>query len=472
MAPMLTKHKFIVAVLFASLSLTACGSKKSGGVAAPAPKQEKTDSTNGKIGGGLPDPNDPNSSLPPTPNEDNTPGPIKDQPKTPPSQGGTKTPPQNQPAPLPKNPAPAPAPVKPAPPAVKPAPPAAPSTPAPLPAPGGSNPVPPDYRTNDPSNVAREGLSKRFTGGVGENGLYYTSSSTDELLSYLRSRNEKVSYETRQLNIQAAASVVSAKLSLDSLSGDAIVTLKVKEGGDIKVYNLAGSNGNEGTASALRAIRGGNGEKSTGLRAIEGTLKCVDFDGGCDTTFARVKIGSTGSSAIINVVFRKSKADLYFNLPAVEKESGSYEFSTIRDYLLNTVKKEQTTEKIKSTTISSWEVVNGRSGVTVSTLGGNGELLAFEGPLLAPEAGTGVNVRMSPVANNQDDSLDVVGVNQPKLNYANWIAEARMVANNGLGQVKVALKMRKRSAYAQDQFAITFMRQVKPIVDLTDDNLK
>ncbi|WP_374029385.1 hypothetical protein [Bdellovibrio bacteriovorus] len=480
MLPMLHKHTMITAALVATLGLSACGKKKDL-IEQPAPGQtsdqtvtqpnptQKTDDTSGSIGGGLPDPNaqgdsDYNPPLPepiPEPSKPTkpapTPGKKPDAPKTQQPKPSTQVPP----AP------PAPGPVV--------SEPARPTTPPVVdtrPAPGGLTQLPPDYRTNDAANVTRDNLTKRMTGAVTEDGLVYTSSSTDNLLNYLRARNEKVSYETRRLNLDAAASVVSAKLSVDGLSGDAVVTLKVQEGGSQKVYNLAGANGSEGYASPLRSVRAGNGERSTGTRAIEGTLKCLDLDGGCETTFVRVKIGSSPASAIINLVFRNSAADLYFHLPAAGKHTDNPEFLLLQEFMLSTIQRLDVDNKVKTSKISSWEVVNGRSGFNVAMKGVNRELLAFAGPLLAPEAGTGVNINLSRIAKDQEDTLDLISLDNTRLNYANYIGEARLIANNGLGQVRIALKMRKRGAYAQDQFAVTFMRKIKPIVDLTDDNLK
>ncbi len=260
----------------------------------------------------------------------------------------------------------------------------------------------------EPGIGTRDGLGKRATGGVGADGLIYTSSADDDLLEYLKARNEKVNYESRQLNIQAAASVVSAKLSTDGLSNDVLVTLKIKEGNDVKVYNLAGANGNEGTAAKLRSVRGGNGEKSTGSRALEGTVKCLNLDGGCENTFVRLKIGSTGSSAIINIVFRNSTADLHFDLPGTS--SGNPEYLNLKDFVISSIKQENVSARVRVARMRSWEVVNGRSGVTLSILGRNDELLAFAGPLLAPEGGTGVNLPLVRLANDRNDSLDLVSV--------------------------------------------------------------
>lgn len=454
MLPMLQKHTLITAALLASLSLTACGKKKD--VFSEPTKQAKptdssqTDNTNGEIGGGLPAPG--------SNGKDTTqPSPIPNKGQ---GQGKPSTPPP-PPPPTPTHPQAPQNPVNPTTP-----PPVVDTRPAPAP---GTHVLPGDYRYNDPANVTRDNLTKRMTGGVTADGLVYTSSGTDDLLNFLRARNEKVSYDTRRLNLEAAASVQSAKLSVDSMSGDVIITLKVREGNDIKVYNVAGSQG-EGAASPVRSVRAGNGERTTGTRALEGSVKCLDLDGGCENVFARLKIGSSPSSAIINVVFRNSSADLYFNLP--EQFSDNPEYLILRDYVKNTIRKENTVDRIKSVGLSSFEVVNGRSGFTVVTKGANNELLAFAGPLLAPEAGTGVNIPLSRIAKDQEDSLDLVSLRNSKLTYANWIGEARLVANNGLGQIRIALKMRKRASYAQDQFAVTFMRKIKPLVEINDENLK
>lgn len=443
MLPMLHKHTVITAALMASLTLTACGKKKNDIIPAPPEPAPQVESTNGQLGQDLPNPYDEKAETP-------VPGPIPDgtaKPTTPPTNPATPTTPPATP--------------------VKPTPPPVVSTrPAPIP---GTNVLPADYRSNDASGVTRDNLSKRMTGGVTEDGLVYTSSSTDELLNYLRGRNERVDSITRRNNLEAAASVLSAKMSVDSLSNDVTVTLKIQEGRDVKVYNVAGSLG-EGPASPVRSVRSGNGEVSTGTRSLEGTAKCLDLDGGCETTFVRLKLGGAGASSILNLVFRNSSADLYFNLPG--EYSDNPEYLIMREFAINTIQGLRTDNKVKQVRMSSWEVVNGRSGVTLSLKGANNELLAFAGPLLAPEAGTGVNISLSRLAKDKEDTLDLISLNNNKLNYANWIGDARMIANNGLGQVRIALKMRKRASYAQDQFAITFMRKIKPLVELSDENLK
>lgn len=460
MLPVLSKHKLITAALLATLALSACGKKKdvlsappqqptkTSDSESPAPIDEtETGDTNGRIGGGLPggqQEEQVEGAIDYAPPSESEPTPI--YPEQPPTsdRGSGKTTEPRRPV----------------------TPPVVDNRPAPNP---GTNDVPSNYIPSDASNVTREGLNKRFTGGVTPEGLLYTSSSTDELLDYLRARNQRVNEESRRLNRNAAASVVFAKISTSSVTGDAVLTLKVQEGADVNAYNLLGSAA-AGPANSLTAVRSGNGEVTTGRRAVSGTLKCLDFDGKCENLFARLVIGTSPSSAIVNVVFRRSEADIFYSLPG--QRSGSPEYEAIRSMWLNTTKNIRSENRVTSVRMNSWEVVNGRSGVTLTVRTAGNELLGFAGPLLAPEAGTGVNVRMSRLAKDQEDSLDLINTKATKLNYANWIADARMIANNGLGQVRLNLKMRKVGNYSQDQFAVTFMRRIKPIVELNDAELR
>lgn len=479
MLPMLHKHTIITAALLASLSLTACGSKKdvlkapdqntqtgTGTDTGSGSGQKQDTKTGGSIGGGLGNPttgSGKNNTEPPLPLPDTTdlPDPAAPvQPKPVPAPGKSQGQGQNtNNGSVPQSPTDS---TKPAP-----LPPVTSEKPAPS---LGTNPLPNDYRSDDASQVGRDNLTKRMTGGVTADGLVYTSSSTDELLNFLRARNARVDEATKQANMNAAASILSAKLTVDGMSGDAIVTLKVQEGNSTKVYNIAGSMNDGGAASALRSVRAGNGEKSTGARSIEGTIKCLDLDGGCTNTYVRVKLASQDSTARVGVIFRNSAADVHISLPG--QYSDNPEYLVLREFFRNSILQQNSDNRIKEARMSSFEVLNGRSGVALTIKGINDQLLGFAGPLLAPEAGTGVNINLSRIAKDNDDTLDLISLNSSKLNYQNWIGDARLVANNGLGQVKIALKMRKRSTFAQDQFAITFMRKIKPLVELTDDNLK
>jgi hypothetical protein len=178
-----------------------------------------------------------------------------------------------------------------------------------------------------------------------------------------------------------------------------------------------------------------------------------------------------GSAA--DVVFRTTNADLYFSLPAPERSSGNPEFERVQNMALNTIRRIYSDDnRAKSARMNSWEVVNGRSGFNVSIKTFENEVLAFAGPLLVPRSGTAVNVVLSKIGKDSEDSLELLSRQNSSLKMANTMGDARLVANNSLGQLRLSLKMRKRSSYSQDQMEVTFMRRNKPLVELNDRNLK
>lgn len=331
------------------------------------------------------------------------------------------------------------------------------------------NPIPADYKSNQASQVERDGLSKRITGGQTSDGMLYTSSSTDNIHAVLRARNEKVGYAQKRLNMEMAASVQSASLHVDALSGEATVVVKMAEGNSQTTYVLAGALG-EGSAQRLKVVRGSATDKTTGRRAVEASIKCLDLDGGCENTFARLRFTVNGSPSVVNIVFRQSSADAFFQLPG--EYSNNTEYLYLREFIHNSIKGVQTDNKISEIQMNAFEVVNGRSGFDIQLKGRNKELLGFRGPLLAPEAGSAVNVQLARIGKEANDTMDLISMGNVSLKYANYIQEARLVNNNGLGQVRFVLKMRKRAEYAQDQFAVTIMRRVKPLIELSDESLQ
>jgi hypothetical protein len=279
--------------------------------------------------------------------------------------------------------------------------------------------------------------------------------------------------------LDAAQSIRSAHLSRDMDTGDVIITLKIKEGQNLKTYVLAGGITEGEGPSKLRLARGRNGVKTTGNQDINGKMKCLDQDGGCETIFARlvleapapapapVALSNSSGRAAVAILFRQSLADIRVS---VTKSSGNPEYENIRDFFINSHYDSNTDMKLKKVELKSFEVVNGRSGFEAQLIGENRQLISLGGPLLAPDAGTSVDIRADRTAELQD-SLDLDNLAGYKFDLANFIGSAKIVNNNGLGQVRIALKMRKRVGYTPEPFKITIMRIIKPTVEPNEDNL-
>lgn len=413
------KTSIYLATVIAVLALTACGEKKSarGSEPADAPKSTTTvEETSGTGSGGvdLPPPEVPGSTPTPTPSDASSAGPIVK--KNPYTDSG--------------------------------------------------------YEPVDPSAPEKADTDKRYTGMSDDDGLRYTGSSTDYLLTYLRLRNEDPNLDdsVKSRNLDAAQSIRSAHLTRDEDTGDISISLKIKEGNSLKNYVLAGGLGDDDNAVAsLRLAKGRNGVKTTGSQSIEGKIKCLDEDGGCETMFARLVIGdaSSGRSAVA-IVFRQSLADLR---ASITSSDGNPEYDTIRDFWINSQNDANTDLKLKKAVLKSFEVVNGRSGFEVQIISEDRQLMSFGGPLLAPDAGTSVDIAASRGVELQE-SYDLDNIAGYKQDLANFIGSARVINNNGLGQVRLALKMRKRVGYNQEAFKLTVMRIIKQTVEPNEENLK
>ncbi|WP_413559012.1 hypothetical protein [Bdellovibrio sp. HCB209] len=317
-----------------------------------------------------------------------------------------------------------------------------------------------NYKPSDRNNVESDAYGKRLTGGVSKDGLLYTSTSTDDTIDVIRG--------LKRDSLGLAASVTWANLKFDSITDESIVTLKVNENGFAKTYNLAGygSQVESNQIVKLKATRSGNGSKTTGSMPINGTLQCLDLDGGCDTTLVKVQLGYAGSASLINVIFRQSIADLYFNMP--KKHTNNPEYAYIKEMVANsTSRTSEAQNRVKTSRMHSWEVANGRAGFTVAFRTYTDELIGFSGPLLTPEAGNMTDITLTRLQKDLLADGDSVISDSVSLSYQNSIGEARLIANNGLGQLRLALKMRKRSTYKQDVFTVTFMRRIKPVIDLS-----
>lgn len=337
------------------------------------------------------------------------------------------------------------------------------------------------YEPVDPRAVESADFQKRYTGLADEDGLLYTGSSTDKLLTYLRLRNEDPNLDpaVQSRNLEAAKSIRSAHLSRDPETGDVVVTLKIKEGQNLKNYVLAGGISEGETVSKLRLAKSRGSVKTTGSQGVSGKMKCLDDDGGCETIFARLVIegssapvpvangGQAGSRAAVAIIFRESLADIRASL---SKSSGNPEYENIRDFWINSHNEANTDMKLKKAVLKSFEVVNGRSGFEAQLIGENRQLISLGGPLLAPDAGTSVDITADRAPQMQE-SFDLDNISGYKLDLANFIGSAKIINNNGLGQVRIALKMRKRVGYSQEAFKLTIMRIIKPTLTPNEENL-
>lgn len=265
------------------------------------------------------------------------------------------------------------------------------------------------------------------TGGKSE-ALNYTSSGKDGLMAEFRGYNNKVNAEQKTMNLNLAKAIVNAKLVRGA--GDMIVDLTVDESLDgvkkIASYRLqAKQAGDKYSLSKLS----GNGD----LEIQGGFLKCTDADGGCENAYIKVKM----SGAYVRVIFRKSYADRYFIL---QDGSQGSSFEMWKSYLTNTVNGSSTSQKLDLVQVSSFEVVNGRSAMGVMIATQDKEVVGLSVPLLAADKGTVAGTNIAKV-NDLSKNYDLASNSNASQNLAKAVKEAKLVNNNGKGDVRIRLDL-------------------------------
>ncbi|MBC7466957.1 MAG: hypothetical protein H7256_13290 [Bdellovibrio sp.] len=267
------------------------------------------------------------------------------------------------------------------------------------------------------------------TGGS-ENELLYTGAGSDGLLNEFKAKSAAVSSEQQRRNSNLAKAIVGARLT-KSIGQDSIVDLAIDERiqgvGSIKNYRFkAQPAGNMLKLSSI--AQSGNGN----LEFQGGFLKCLDLNGQCATAYAKIKM----SGAYTRVIFRKSVADTYFLTQQFVEDNLA--FDVLKSYAENAQNGIQTSRKIDNVVVSSYEVTNGRASMGVAITTADKELIGLSVPLLVSNSGSAVDTGVAKVS-DISKSYDLVSSAGYSSRISDSITDARLVANNGKGQLKVKL---------------------------------
>lgn len=406
----------VVLALFCSLSLTACGKKKQtlGGEALPPPAETQPETETKKDTS--PDKNSEVGKLPP----------VVELPNK--SEEGETRRPSKPRTPAPKNP-----------------------TPAPTPKPekeksqkkeddsadlewqeGYGEPIVSSFNSaaaKEDFKKIQDGRTTGFKDSIDD--LDYSGAGTDQMMEYFKELNSSVKPDQRRLNLKMAEAIESAQLTLpeaDDQMSDVIIRLKMVSG---ETYTLVGASDGL-TVTQLRQVN----SESRGRHQVAGFLNCVDADETCENSYARLRF-SDGS--IVRVIFRQSVASFKFLVPELFDHHALVYWNA---FIQNGIKGNRTTDtRLRRIEISTSEVVNGRSAVSVNIKSHNKVAVRFQGPLKV-SAGNSVQVPMRKVKQVEEDNLFSYQ-NDVDSYYTDLLTRISLVKNTGRGQMRFALVLNR-----------------------------
>ncbi len=284
--------------------------------------------------------------------------------------------------------------------------------------------------------------------------LFYTSASGDGLMTEFKLKSKTVSADQQNKNQKLASAISAAKLRRLS-TGEMSIDLAIVEP-DQKVHSYTLRAVVDGQKMKLSAVTSGGDLEFQG-----GFLKCLDSDGGCQTSYAKIKF----SNAYTRIIFRTSYADSHFMIYTNPASSRNSYFELWNSYISNQTDGIQNLQKLNRVQVSSFEIVNGKSAMGVLISAEDQESVGLSLGLLALEKGVHV---VAPVAKHVDISksydLKVPVSRGQKLNQA--LVDAKLVANNGAGQLKLMFTF---SADVTDsKIWLNLSRIEKPTMTLPD----
>ena len=298
----------------------------------------------------------------------------------------------------------------------------------------GSSTTAPSANGSQSSEIINTAVGLNFdeaeavkTGGKTKD-LNYTSAGRDGLMAEFKTYAKKVSADQQKLNQNLASAIVSAKLVKSA--GNMGVEITVDEFGKLQTYKMkAVTEGNKMVLSSA----GVAGD----LEFQGGFLKCLDLDGSCDNAYAKIKL----SGAYTRIIFRNSYADNSFVIYAKPNAPApNLNFDLWNSYISNKGSGASSAQKIDTIRMSSYEIVNGKSAMGVLVLTQDLDMVGLSVPLVAADQGTKTSATASKITDfSKNDDLAALAASRSQ-KLARALSSATVVANNGLGQLKLQLE--------------------------------
>lgn len=195
--------------------------------------------------------------------------------------------------------------------------------------------------------------------------------------------------------------------------------------------------------------------KKLGAQAL---LKCLDANGGCDTSVLTLNFGDIRKEQKVQVIFRTSSFNYSVKFPDTQIRSSLYEKFVglfMNSRYTNLPAEEKNVLKLRK--MESFEVINGRSAVKVTLQSLENEILTFKFAGLKDDQQGGFNEAVDKQV-TLEDGLTLAQGESFSTQLGQAISEARLVGNDGRGEFKLSLKMKELESSNDDTVDLTLTR--------------
>lgn len=310
-----------------------------------------------------------------------------------------------------------------------------------------------------------EKVASDIVSGAGET-LYYTGAGQDTLREQLyvlvNNQESQLDAKSRAANKALAQSIQLSAFEVDWTQRRGKLQFKYLRNGVKAQVEM------EGAVSDVMQFRVGAITREPFIMA---DVACMDLSGGCKTVHVKVQDASSGEIRTAHMIARHTSASLFIegNAPGVSKNA---EYDRLMSVLLNTTKNPSGHNVVNKLTMTTSETIGGASNFAItmnmSLVDQLGrvvpDLVQVTGPLAKPKSSDQPNVAItvSPAITVIDG--EVVPVEGRMVDV---IRDARLLKNDGRGNLQVELTVRSAAVDAQvDRIVLTVARIHTPTTQL------
>lgn len=300
--------------------------------------------------------------------------------------------------------------------------------------------------------------------------LYYTGSGKDTLRPLLytlvNEREGKLDADTQAADRKLSQTIQLSTFNIDWKSRRAELNFRFERAdkhGKIAISNFTLL----GPVDNLALFHVGNVNK---FPFIEAAVACMDNSGGCKTVHIRVQDRSEGITATAHLIARKTKATMFVDGTNSVNGTTNKEYARLLRVLLNTKETPNGQNIVEDLTMTTSETIGGASNVSVGMQirlrdqwgRTGGDMIVLSGPLAKPKGpkvtlDVHMNVgRTLTVVDNEIVPTDAIATQN---RFIDGIAEARLVRNDGQGNLMTELTIRTTGLEdKEEKLILTFAR--------------
>lgn len=281
-----------------------------------------------------------------------------------------------------------------------------------------------------------------LTGGISDYGLYYTTIANDGVFRVLQELVAEKTADEIEKDIAFSQSIYDAQFLIDRKGNLTVdVSLRIGKGFEERRF-VAPYDKNQ-----LMVVN---------LDSIKMTAECIDLNKRSEDCYNMI-VTLEKSGAETKIVLRQSGARLDYQMDLSEDS----DFNELAQYLRNSNLDVQTSERVATINVYSFEVLNGKSAQTTVLMGVANQVLSFKSELT-------VKKDLSPSLNNVDKAQDWNDLYLEKarftkdMKFQSMIKSAKLTENNGKGQFSMDVMFESKVSKSQNRIKFKMTRELVP----------